>query len=177
MNGRLIKSVVAPGKGIKVDYKVSTYTCSHTHFLRFCVSCSSTVGRIPRCIFSRRSAFSPVFCRPHQTSRPRSRSRTLRPRLVGLRWPLPKAHRPTHHQLSQRGLHRPSPRQSRQSRSLPFKVLINLYNLFIQSTHRFQPSPILLLSLDLLCLSSLDGSESFPRLSTHRQLLSEHLVQ
>lgn len=28
LNGRVIKSVIPPGKGIKVDYKVSRFTCS-----------------------------------------------------------------------------------------------------------------------------------------------------
>lgn len=30
MNGSVIRSVVPPGKGIKVDYKVSVFMCSHS---------------------------------------------------------------------------------------------------------------------------------------------------
>lgn len=33
MNGRVIKSVVPPGKGIKVDYKVSSFTCFRVLFM------------------------------------------------------------------------------------------------------------------------------------------------
>lgn len=80
MNGSVIKSVVPPGKGIKVDYKVSRFTC-------FCSVCFSSRSYQNACaIFLRvvklqgvKYLLSELFLhRHHRTSQHRSRSLTLK---------------------------------------------------------------------------------------------------
>jgi hypothetical protein len=127
MNGSVIKSVIPPGKGLKVHYKVSTFTC----LLRFRpfivefveINLENFNLCISVCIPSRGLKFLSVFFfRLHQTFRLPSHSLTLHQ--APSQWLHPRVLQLI--QPNQLGLHHQPLHQLFQSQSDPFKVLIKL---------------------------------------------------